>query len=342
MSYTKITCSACKEKILVSNHYLRQNPPPKNKFATPSESEFAALHYSQLARSLCTCRSRTKYPTSLETKTYSTRLDKIVNLSKKKIYSDTPILWSTMIKNNIFVNNVDEMLSNKTFTKQNGVQCKIFSPYNYIPQNRLPFSYMGKFHETVQEIEKNVDKTKLNKKYILLKHKCQKNFRNLNEWNKFNFVPDYCKDHDSSYAILRALKERDAWYLEFFADRLFSILDKKKEITLCRIPSSDKDKISGCDDLIEKLSSKSSLLTDGSKCIQRIKTIPKAHKGGIRSFDQHIKTSKINNLNLIENKNVLLIDDIKTSGTSLDAFTHILLKAKPKTLTTFVFGITVK
>ena len=88
-------------------------------------------------------------------------------------------------------------------------------------------------------------------------------------------------------------------------------------------------------------SSKSSLLTDGSKCIQRVKTIPKAHKGGERNFDQHIKTSKINNLNLIENKNVLLIDDIKTSGTSIDAFTQMLLKAKPKTLTTFVFGITI-
>ena len=110
---------------------------------------------------------------------------------------------------------------------------------------------------------------------------------------------------------------------------------------MCRIPSSNKDKISGCDDLIKKLSSKSSLLIDGSKCLQRIESIMPAHKGGIRSFDLHTKTSKINNLNLIENKNILLIDDIKTSGTSIDAFTHMLLKAKPKTLTTFVFGITI-
>ena len=327
MSYVKITCPLCYQNWTVSKHFLDNN---KN------------VRKTELAKQLCTCVNKTKYPTISQTRSYSKRLDRIIDTSKKKADYSAPYLWSTMIKNNIFVKNVDAMLSNKTFTKQNGVQCKIFSPYNYIPQNRLPFSYMGKFHETVQEIEKNADKTKLNKKYILLKHKCQKDFRNLNEWNKFNFVPDYCKDHDSSYAILRALKERDAWYLEFLVDRLFSILDKKKEITLCRIPSSEKDKISGCDDLIEKLSSKSSLLTDGSKCIQRIKTIPKAHKGGIRNFDQHIKTSKINNLNLIENKNVLLIDDIKTSGTSLDAFTHILLKAKPKTLTTFVFGITVK
>jgi len=38
----------------------------------------------------------------------------------------------------------------------------------------------------------------------------------------------------------------------------------------------------------------------------------------------------------------LLIDDITTSGTSIDAFTHMLLLAKPKTLTTFVYGVTIK
>ena len=90
-----------------------------------------------------------------------------------------------MIKNNIFVNNVDEMLSNKTFTKQNGVQCKIFSPYNYIPQNRLPFSYMGKFHETVQEIEKNVDKHQEDKFSIVINNSIGKIDNAINNF-RFN------------------------------------------------------------------------------------------------------------------------------------------------------------
>ena len=54
------------------------------------------------------------------------------------------------------------------------------------------------------------------------------------------------------------------------------------------------------------------------------------------------KSTKIINSHLIENKNVLLIDDIKTKGISIDAFTHMLLRTKPKTLTTFVYGITIK
>ena len=93
--------------------------------------------------------------------------------------------------------------------------------------------------------------------------------------------------------ILRALKERDPWYIDFLSDRLISVLDKKREITLCRIPSATKDKISGCDDLINVLASKSPLLTDGSKCLQRIESIPAAHQGGKRDFDQDIKSSYI-------------------------------------------------
>ena len=54
-----------------------------------------------------------------------------------------------------------------------------------------------------------------------------------------------------------------------------------------------------------------------------------------------MKTTKIINSNLIEDKNVLLIDDITSSGISIDAFTQILINAKPKTLTTFVFGSTI-
>ena len=325
MSYVKITCPLCYQNWTVSKHFLDNN---KN------------VRKTELAKQLCTCVNKTKYPTISETRSYSTRLDRIIDISKKKANYVTPYLWSTMTKNNIFVNNVEEMLSTKMMTKEKGIICKIFSPYKYIPERLLPFSYMGKFHETVKEIEQNVDKNKLNKKYILLKHKCQKDFRNLPDWKKFNFISDYNEDHDSSYTILRGLKERDPWYLDFLSDRLFSIFDKKKEITLCRIPSATKDKISGCDDLIERLSSKSTLLTDGSKCLQRIESITPAHKGGRRNIDQHIKSTKLINSHLIENKNILLIDDIKTSGKSIDAFTQILINAKPKTLTTFVFGIT--
>ena len=324
----KITCPDCYSKWQVSENFL-------NSYKNVSKKD--------LARQLCTCNSNVKIPSPLDQKSYSSRLIKVIKERKKEENKKLPYLWSSMTKNNIFVDNVEEKLpETTTLTKQGGIMCKVFSPYKYIPQWRLPFLYFGKFHEKVKEIEKSIDKSKLNKKYILLKHKCQKDLRDLPEWEtKFNFISDYNVDHDNSYTILRALKERDSWYIDFLSERLISILDKRKEITLCRIPSSKKDNISGCDDLINVLASKSSLLTDGSKCLQRIESIPSAHQGGIRDFDQHIKTTKVFNLHLIENKDVLLIDDITTSGTSIDAFTQILINAKPNTLTAFVYGITI-
>ena len=322
----KIACPVCYSKWEVS----------ENSLNNVSKAEFA--------RQICGCNTEVKIPNALVQKSYSSRLNKIIKESKREENKKLPYLWSTMTKNNIFIDHVEEKLPETiTLTKRRGIMCKIFSPYKYIPQWRLPFLYFGKFHEKVKEIENSVDKSKLNKKYILLKHKCQKNLKNLPDWEiKFDFIPDYSVDHDNSYTILRALKERDPWYIDFLSERFISILDKRKEVTLCRIPSATKDKISGCDDLINVLASKSSLLTDGSKCLQRIESIPSAHQGGIRDFDQHIKTAKIFNSHLIENKDVLLIDDITTSGTSIDAFTHMLLLAKPKTLTTFVYGVTIK
>ena len=216
MSYVKITCPLCYQNWTVSKHFLDNN---KN------------VRKTELAKQLCTCVNKTKYPTISETRSYSTRLDRIIDVSKKKANYVTPYLWSTMTKNNIFVNNVEEILPATTMMKkENGIIFKIFSSYKYIPERLLTFSYMGKFHETVKEIEQNVDKNKLNIKYILLKHKCQKDFRNLPDWKKFNFISDYNEDHDSSYTILRGLKERDPWYLDFLSDRLFSIFDKKNKV----------------------------------------------------------------------------------------------------------------
>ena len=60
------------------------------------------------------------------------------------------------------------------------------------------------------------------------------------------------------------------------------------------------------------------------------------------NYDRPINEEGDTLIDLIENKDVLLIDDITTSGTSIDAFTHMLLLAKPKTLTTFVYGVTIK
>ena len=82
---------------------------------------------------------------------------------------------------------------------------------------------------------------------------------------------------------------------------------------------------------------------NASKNIRRIKDILPAHRGGIRDVELHLATSEIIDQDLFNNKDVLLIDDIITTGTSAVAFTKLIMnKTKPKSLNTFVFGKTLE
>ena len=46
--------------------------------------------------------------------------------------------------------------------------------------------------------------------------------------NKFKFVPGHNIDHDNSYIIMRALKNRDKKYINFLSKALNTILKNKK------------------------------------------------------------------------------------------------------------------
>ena len=76
---------------------------------------------------------------------------------------------------------------------------------------------------------------------------------------------------------------------------------KKQILTLCRIPSSKKDKVNGCDDLIEELCKLNPEFINGSKSIQRTKDIKAAHLGGKRDMAMHQNTSIIKDINPFTN-----------------------------------------
>ena len=97
----------------------------------------------------------------------------------------------------------------------------------------------------------------------IFKFKCQKDLKSSEYWNnKFKFVPGHNEDHDNSYIIMRALKNRDKKYINFLSKALNTIL-KKQKITLCRIPSSKVSKPNGCEDLIRELCRINPELEDG-------------------------------------------------------------------------------
>lgn len=62
-------------------------------------------------------------------------------------------------------------------------------------------------------------------------------------------------------------------------------------------------------------------------CLERTVTVPSAHlEGGDRSIDGHMDSIEVNDDNF-EMRNVLLMDDVKTTGGSMSACYHLLMKA---------------
>lgn len=221
-----------------------------------------------------------------------------------------------------------------------GSQTPLYSVYNYIPMNRLNFNYLKEFHSAVLEVE-NYFSDKWNKKELLLKFKCQKDLKSSEYWNnKFKFVTGHNIDHDNSYIIMRALKNRDKKYINFLSKALNTIL-KKQKITICRIPSSKVSKSNGCEDLIRELCRINPKFEDASQSIKRTQDIIASHLGGPRNEELHKKTSSISDLELFNNKDVLLIDDIITTGTSARAYSELIKeKTNPKSLNLLIFGKT--
>ena len=256
----------------------------------------------------------------------------IVEVSEITDPSDQELLENTVFNDKAF-----KQLNKKTYLRGDQI---VYSVYNFIPMNRLNFSYLKEFHSEVMNIEKFFN-NKWNKKELLLKFKCQKDLKSSDYWkNKFKFVPGHNEDHDNSYIIMRALKNRDIKYINFLSKALNTIL-KKQKITLCRIPSSKVSKASGCDDLIKELCRINPEFEDASQSIKRTQNIVPAHLGGRRDEELHKKTSLISDLELFNNKDVLLIDDIITTGTSAKAFSELIEeKTNPKSLNLLTFGKT--
>jgi adenine/guanine phosphoribosyltransferase-like PRPP-binding protein len=81
---------------------------------------------------------------------------------------------------------------------------------------------------------------------------------------------------------------------------------------------------------------------DGSTLIERFKSIESAHGGGKRSVSLHLNSIRIKNADLVKDREVWLIDDVVTTGSSLTACKTLLMRSGAKNVKCLAIGKTTK
>lgn len=120
------------------------------------------------------------------------------------------------------------------------------------------------------------------------------------------------------------------------------------EFAIAVIPSSDRNNNyrSACHSLAGKILDKAledkKYIVDATMCLYRHTTIPSAHSSrGPRSKQVHLDSIRVNHPKLVEGLDVLVLDDITTSGSSFEAAYDLLKAAGAKKVISFAVGRTV-
>jgi len=94
--------------------------------------------------------------------------------------------------------------------------------------------------------------------------------------------------------------------------------------------------------IAKRLCEYSSQRIDGTDVLLRVFEIPKKSMGGERNLQKEIRSLTVRNENIIKGQQVLLMDDITTTGTSLKAGKIVLKRAGAKIVALLAIGKTIK
>lgn len=136
----------------------------------------------------------------------------------------------------------------------------------------------------------------------------------------------------------------------FFASRLAAALLRLTEEQyphfIAIVPSSTKGKESPglcqiVEDVIAKLAKSNIRIQFLPDCLIRYADVSKNASGGNRNIEKHLGSIKVGDKKLIKGKRILLIDDVATTGNSIQACKSILKSAGAGNVIMLVLGQTV-
>lgn len=147
----------------------------------------------------------------------------------------------------------------------------------------------------------------------------------------FDDIDDYHKKSDNNSCFVQAskrinkLRNMDLEAIRYYYDEINEIIDVNIRFVVCVMPSSQMGlQPSGIRIVATKLC-KNGKVINGTDVLYRNKTLPKKHLGETKDSKKEKASITVRNRHLIENKQILLLDDVTITGTSLNVGKQILL-----------------
>jgi hypoxanthine phosphoribosyltransferase len=142
--------------------------------------------------------------------------------------------------------------------------------------------------------------------------------------------------NEYSNTILQ-LKKKEDHAINFFLQEFKRFLNNEELAIATVPPHTSTNSSSGIRDVAKQLVKLYPNFSDAVFYLERFKD-----SNGNRTRDNHLRTIKVNNSSVIKDKKVILIDDVLTTGSSIEACKKLLLDAGAKQVKVIVLGKTIR
>ena len=132
--------------------------------------------------------------------------------------------------------------------------------------------------------------------------------------------------HDDFSRLVLDFKDGDPYAQSYFEGRLRNHIPHNH--TLVIVPGHDPRSPEGpMHALVRRICRGNASLRDATTCLRRVAFHQKLSHGGSRSIESHLRTIQVFEGFKIYSQRVILIDDVSTTGNSIEACRQLLLKA---------------
>lgn len=138
------------------------------------------------------------------------------------------------------------------------------------------------------------------------------------------------------------LKNNRQEAITFFAEQLCRILPDNPNIAITCVPSHTAYSHTANHEVIKLICSQRDVI-NASSCLERFITIPKLSTGGTRDARVHYDSIRLVNPEVLDNRDILIIDDVTTTGNSIITCKRIIHMnvSRYKSINCLVYGKTV-